>query len=163
MILRVGFDEQKFVPSPLDELAKLQLTEEEVNIDTPEAQQQIQYVEYAVANKSLGSAFQVHPTIQQFLNYYQGRGRKTMEVGLYRSGMFMRMARRIFREEGVPENVAWLGQVESAGNRRLCHGLPLPVCGNLFPEREHVSVCVARLTLMSETVLKKQRGHRPNI
>ncbi|MDQ6786571.1 MAG: transglycosylase SLT domain-containing protein, partial [Acidobacteriota bacterium] len=37
-----------------------------------------------------------------------------METGLYRSGMFMRMARRIFREEGVPENVAWLGQVESA-------------------------------------------------
>jgi membrane-bound lytic murein transglycosylase D len=27
--------------------------------------------------------------------------------------MFMRMARRIFKEEGVPENVAWLGQVES--------------------------------------------------
>jgi len=26
----------------------------------------------------------------------------------------MRMARRIFKEEGVPENVAWLGQVESA-------------------------------------------------
>ena len=24
------------------------------------------------------------------------------------------MARRIFREEGIPENVAWLGQVESA-------------------------------------------------
>jgi len=37
-----------------------------------------------------------------------------MSAGLYRSGMFMRMARRIFREEGVPENVAWLGQVESA-------------------------------------------------
>jgi membrane-bound lytic murein transglycosylase D len=27
--------------------------------------------------------------------------------------MFMSMARRIFREEGIPENVAWLGQVES--------------------------------------------------
>jgi membrane-bound lytic murein transglycosylase D len=52
--------------------------------------------------------------IQQFINYYRGRGRKTMEVGLYRSGMFMSMARRIFREEGIPENVAWLGQVESA-------------------------------------------------
>ena len=51
--------------------------------------------------------------IQQFINYYRGRGRTTMEVGLYRSGMFMRMARRIFKEEGVPENVAWLGQVES--------------------------------------------------
>ena len=52
--------------------------------------------------------------IQQYINYYRGRGRTTMEVGLYRSGMFMRMARRIFREEGVPENVAWLGQVESS-------------------------------------------------
>src|SRR6185436_654202 len=41
------------------------------------------------------------------------RGRSTMEVGLYRSGMFMSLARRIFREEGVPENMAWLGQVES--------------------------------------------------
>ena len=37
-----------------------------------------------------------------------------METGLYRSGMFMRMARKIFREEGIPENIAWLGQVESA-------------------------------------------------
>ena len=112
--VQVGFNEQRFEPSPLDELAKLQLTQEEVNIDTPEAQQQYQYIQYAVANKSLGFTFQVHPMIQQFLNYYQGRGRKTMETGLYRSGMFMQMARRIFREEGVPENVAWLGQVESA-------------------------------------------------
>lgn len=110
----IGFNEQRFEPSPLDELAKLQLTSDEINIDTPEAQQQYQYIQYAVANRSLGFSFQVSPLIQQFLNYYQGRGRKTMEVGLYRSGMFMQMARRIFREEGVPENVAWLGQVESA-------------------------------------------------
>jgi membrane-bound lytic murein transglycosylase D len=56
----------------------------------------------------------MHRLVQQYLNYYRGRGRRTMEVGLYRSGFFMTMARRIFREEGVPENVAWLGQVESA-------------------------------------------------
>lgn len=111
--LLVGFNEQQFEPSPLDELAKLELTPEEQQIDNPVAQQQYQYIQYAVANKSLGFTFQVHPMIQQFINYYQGRGRTTMEVGLYRSGMFMRMARRIFREEGVPENMAWLGQVES--------------------------------------------------
>jgi hypothetical protein len=58
--------------------------------------------------------FQVHPMIQQFINYYQARGRSTMEIGLNRSGQFTRMARRIFREEGVPENLVWLGQVESA-------------------------------------------------
>ncbi len=110
-----GFHEQKFEASPLDELAKLELTQDEQQIENnPVAEQQYQYIQYAVSNKSLGFSFQVHPMIQQFVNYYQARGRSTMETGLYRSGMFMRMARRIFREEGIPENVAWLGQVESA-------------------------------------------------
>ena len=58
-----------------------------------------------------------------------------MEVGLYRSGMFMRMARRIFKEEGVPENVAWLGQVESAWKPRLSRQQRLRVCGNSSRER----------------------------
>ncbi len=110
-----GFNEQKFEVSPLDELAKLELTPEEQQItNDPVAEQQYQYIQYAVSNKSLGFSFQVHPMIQQFVNYYRGRGKATMETGLYRSGMFMRMARRVFRENGVPENVAWLGQVESA-------------------------------------------------
>jgi len=110
----VGFNSQEFEPSPLDELSKLELTPDEQQIDNnPIAQQQYQYIQYAVANKSLGFSFQVHPMIQQYINYYRGRGRGTMEVGLYRSGMFMSMARRIFKEEGIPENVAWLGQVES--------------------------------------------------
>ncbi|MGB7210203.1 MAG: transglycosylase SLT domain-containing protein [Pyrinomonadaceae bacterium] len=111
----VGFNQQGFEPSPLDTLSKLELTTEELQVDNnPVAQAQYQYIQVAVANKSLGFSFQVHPMIQQYINYYRGRGRSTMEVGLYRSGMFMRMARRIFREEGIPENVAWLGQVESA-------------------------------------------------
>lgn len=110
-----GFNEQKFEVSPLDELAKLELTPEEQQItNDPVAEQQYQYAVYAVSNKSLGFSFQVHPMIQQFVNYYRGRGKATMETGLYRSGYFMRMARRIFRAEGIPENVAWLGQVESA-------------------------------------------------
>jgi membrane-bound lytic murein transglycosylase D len=111
---QIGFAEQKFEASPLDELAKLELTPVEQNVATPEAQQSIASIEQAVARGSLGLKFQVHPMIQQFINYYQGRGRTTMETGLNRSGQFTRMARRIFREEGVPENLVWLGQVESA-------------------------------------------------
>ncbi len=111
----MGFNEQGFEPSPLDELSKLELTQDELQVENnPIAEQQYQYIQVAVANKSLGFSFQVHPMIQQYINYYRGRGRSTMEIGLYRSGMFMTMARRIFREEGIPENVAWLGQVESA-------------------------------------------------
>ncbi|MEO6333490.1 MAG: transglycosylase SLT domain-containing protein [Pyrinomonadaceae bacterium] len=110
----VGFNSQEFEASPLDELSRLELTTDEQEVENnPIAQAQYQYIQYAVANKSLGFSFQVHPMIQQYINYYRGRGRGTMEVGLYRSGMFMSMARRIFREEGIPENVAWLGQVES--------------------------------------------------
>ena len=112
---KVGFNNQEFEPSPLDELSKLELTQDEQQIENnPVAQQQYQYIQQAVANRSLGFSFQVHPMIQQYINYYRGRGKTTMEIGLYRSGMFMRMARRIFKEEGVPENVAWLGQIESA-------------------------------------------------
>ena len=111
----IGFNSQEFEPSPLDELSRLELTTDEQDVENnPVAQAQYQYIQYAVANKSLGFSFQVHPMIQQYINYYRGRGRGTMEVGLYRSGMFMTMARRIFREEGIPENVAWLGQVESS-------------------------------------------------
>lgn len=113
-IPQIGFSEQRFEASPLDELAKLELTPVEQDVATPEAQQSIASIEQAVARGSLGLKFQVHPMIQQFINYYQARGRSTMEIGLNRSGQFTRMARRIFREEGVPENLVWLGQVESA-------------------------------------------------
>lgn len=56
--------------------------------------------------------FQMHPLIQQYIAYYQGRGRTTMEVGLFRSGVHERMIRRIFREEGVPEELFRINQTE---------------------------------------------------
>jgi hypothetical protein len=113
--IQVGFSDQSFESSPLDDLAKLELTEAETEyVKTPEAQQQYQLIQTAVNRGSLGFSFQMNEMVQQFLGYYQGRGRATMETGLIRSGMFTRMARKIFREEGVPENVVWLGQVESA-------------------------------------------------
>ena len=37
-----------------------------------------------------------------------------MENGLRRSGRFIGMARRIFKEENVPQDLVWLCQVESA-------------------------------------------------
>jgi len=110
-----GFSQQKFEASPLDELAKLELTPEEQDVvNTPEGRMEYEKITMAVNGGSLGFKFQMDPRVQQFIGYYQGRGRATMETGLYRSGMFTRMARRIFRENGVPENVVWLGQVESA-------------------------------------------------
>jgi len=104
----IGFRDQKFEPSPLDELAKLVLNENETKVNDNEL------AELANAKSSINFGFDVNPMIQQFINYYQGRGRITMETGLRRSGKFMPMARRIFKEEGVPEDITWLAQVESA-------------------------------------------------
>jgi len=105
---QIGFRQQKFEPSPLDELSKLELTSKEQQV-TPEATAELEQAKSAV-----DFGFRSNTLIQQFINYYQGRGRATMETGLRRSGRYMRMARKIFREEGVPEDIAWLGQVESA-------------------------------------------------
>lgn len=104
----VGFRTQKFEPSPLDDLSKLQLTTEEQNVTASEL------ANLDEAKNAIDFGFRPNPLIQQFINYYQGRGRGTMESGLRRSGRFTQMARRIFREEGVPEDIVWLAQVESA-------------------------------------------------
>src|SRR6476660_6974388 len=105
---QIGFREQKFEPSPLDDLSKLVLTPEEQNVSDAD----VLALEQAKQNVNFG--FTINPLIQQYINYYQGRGRSTMESGLKRSGQFMKMARQIFKEEGVPVDITWLGQVESA-------------------------------------------------
>jgi hypothetical protein len=65
-------------------------------------------------NKSLAFNFQIRPPVEKSVDFYKSGGRSTMEDGLYRSGMFMLLARRIFREESVPENIAWIGQLASS-------------------------------------------------
>ena len=105
---QVGFRDQKFEPSPLDELSKLVLRPDE----TVFTNKDLEDLEKAKGNVNF--AFTLNPLIQGYINYYQGRGRTTMESGLRRSGQFMKIARKIFAEEGVPLDVTWLGQVESA-------------------------------------------------
>jgi membrane-bound lytic murein transglycosylase D len=105
---QIGFVDQKFEPSPLDDLSKLVLTTDEQTV----SESDVLALEQAKQNVNFG--FTINPLIQQYINYYQGRGRTTMESGLRRSGQYMKMARQIFKEEGVPVDVTWLGQVESA-------------------------------------------------
>jgi len=105
---QVGFRDQKFEPSPLDDLSKLVLTADEQNVSEADVAALEQ------AKQNVNFAFTLNPLIQQYINYYQGRGRSTMENGLRRSGQYMRLARQIFAQEKVPVDITWLGQVESA-------------------------------------------------
>lgn len=106
--VQIGFRQQGFDPSPLDPLSKLILTDTEKKVSESDIAQLEQ------AKNALDFNFTINPLIQQYINYYQGRGRSTMESGLRRSGRFMKIARETFRQMGVPEDVTWLGQVESA-------------------------------------------------
>lgn len=105
---QIGFRDQKFEPSPLDELSKLVLTESEKEVSSEDL------LALEQSQRNVNFSFTLNPLIQQFINYYQGRNRGTMENGLRRSGQYMKIARKIFAEEGVPLDVTWLGQVESA-------------------------------------------------
>lgn len=109
---QIGFRQQGFEPSPLDPLSKLVLTEAEKKVSDS------QLANLEEAKNTLDFNFTSNPLIQQFINYYQGRGRSTMEAGLRRSGRYMKIAREAFRRMGVPEDLTWLGQVESAWQPR---------------------------------------------
>lgn len=106
--VQVGFLQQGFDPSPLDPLSKLILNEQEKKVSESDI------AELEQIKNSLDFNFTLNPLVQQYINYYQGRGRSTMEAGLRRSGRYMKIARDTFRREGVPEDITWLGQVESA-------------------------------------------------
>jgi membrane-bound lytic murein transglycosylase D len=105
---QIGFVQQDFEPSPVDPLGKLLLTEDEKQVSDT------QLADLEQAKNALGFDISVNPLVQQFINFYQGRGRATMENGLRRSGRYMKIARDAFRREGVPEDITWLGQVESS-------------------------------------------------
>lgn len=109
---QVGFVQQGFEPSPLDPLSKLILTETEQQVSDT------QLADLEQAKNALDFNFTINPLIQQYINFYQGRGRSTMESGLRKSGRYMKIARETFRRVGVPEDITWLGQVESAWQTR---------------------------------------------
>jgi membrane-bound lytic murein transglycosylase D len=90
----VGFRDQRFEPSPLDELSKLVLTREETEITDAD----VRALEDAAGNVNF--AFTLNPLIQGYIKYYQGRGRLDYGKGLRKSGRYMKLARTIFAQEG---------------------------------------------------------------
>ena len=101
-----GFSEQRHEPSPLDKLASLS----DADLEQPAEDQ-------ADVGGAYNFKFMAAPAVKQFVGYFtRGRGRETFEAGLRRSAKYRDMARRIFKEEGVPTDLIWLAQVESGWN-----------------------------------------------
>src|SRR6202023_2332214 len=48
-----------------------------------------------------------------YIHFFDGRGRKTLVMGMQRSGRYRPMIQRILDEEGVPQELIYLAQAES--------------------------------------------------
>ncbi|MCX8056361.1 MAG: LysM peptidoglycan-binding domain-containing protein [Ignavibacteria bacterium] len=59
---------------------------------------------------------EVNSYVESFLNFFTDRGRAITERWLSRSGKYFPMMMRIFREEGVPEELIYLSVIESGLN-----------------------------------------------
>lgn len=67
--------------------------------------------------KGFGFKFKYNYLVYQYIKYYQGRGKPTMEKMIRNSNKFDKIIRQIFREEKVPENLAIMNQLESYGDK----------------------------------------------
>jgi membrane-bound lytic murein transglycosylase D len=59
---------------------------------------------------------EINPVVEQWVEYFTARGRKYMELWLSRSGKYLPMMSKIFKEEGVPQQLFYLSMVESGLN-----------------------------------------------
>lgn len=116
-----GFNEDRSDRAPLDEinLGELPLqVDPRVRLQAEETLREVPHDLPLVVNDM----------VLRFMDYFQKRGRKAMEVGMQRAGRYRPMISRILAEEGVPQDLIYLCQAES-GYRPLalsvarCKGL----------------------------------------
>ncbi|MGB2623713.1 MAG: transglycosylase SLT domain-containing protein [Candidatus Acidiferrum sp.] len=101
-----GFQEAPAVPAAIDEVAEMTFPVDPRLKDRAEE---------AAKNVSHDLPLTVNDEVLSFLNFFQTpRGKAIVETGLRRSGQYRAMISRVLREEGVPQDLIYLAQAESA-------------------------------------------------
>jgi peptidoglycan lytic transglycosylase D len=101
-----GFQEAPAVPAPIDEVAEMTF---------PVDPRLKERAEESAKNLSHDLPLTVNDEVLSFLNFFQtSRGRAIVETGLRRAGRYREMISRVLREEGVPQDLIYLAQAESA-------------------------------------------------
>jgi membrane-bound lytic murein transglycosylase D len=101
-----GFNEAPAVPAPIDEVAEMTF---------PVDPRLKARAEEAAKNISHDLPLTVNDEVLSFLNFFQTpRGRAIVETGLRRAGRYRGMIARVLGEEGVPQDLIYLAQAESA-------------------------------------------------
>ena len=101
-----GFQEAPAVPAAIDEVAEMTF---------PVDPRLKARAEEAAQNISHDLPLTVNDEVLGFLNFFQTpRGRAIVETGLRRGGRYREMISRVLREEGMPQDLIYLAQAESA-------------------------------------------------
>jgi membrane-bound lytic murein transglycosylase D len=95
---------QSFDKAPLDDI---------VNMTFPIDPRTKDKIQSEVKQMASALPLVVNDVVLGYINYFSGRGRKTIETGLERAGRYAPMVSRILAEEGVPQELIHLAQAES--------------------------------------------------
>ena len=99
-----GFSEQKSEPAPIDEANEVTFP-----VDPNVRAKAEEEVRMTKSDLPL----MMNDQVASFISYFSNRGRGTLERALTRSGRYRDMISRIFKEEGVPQDLIYLAQAES--------------------------------------------------
>jgi membrane-bound lytic murein transglycosylase D len=101
-----GFTEAPAVPAPIDEVAEMTF---------PVDPKLREHAEETAKSSSHDLPLTVNDVVASYLNFFQTpRGRAIVENGLRRKGKYQEMIARVLHEEGVPQDLIYLAQAESA-------------------------------------------------
>ena len=100
-------EEDTGTPAPIDALADMTLPPGDPRL-AAQAEKELMRVPHDLP-------LTVNDSVLQYLSFFTTtRGRATVEHGLDRSGRYNDMIRRVLKEEGVPQDLMYLAQAESA-------------------------------------------------
>ena len=99
-----GFAEQQSEPAPIDEANTVTFAVDP-NVKAK--------AEADLPNLQSDLPLMINDYVAGYINYFSTHGRGTFESALVRSGRYKEMIFRIFKEEGVPQDLIYLAQAES--------------------------------------------------
>src|ERR1017187_3207832 len=105
-----GFREQKGTPAPIDEMAEQPIPQPEKFDFNLRGR-----AEGEVSSIAHDLPLTVNDPVLAYLNYFKTqRGSAIVETGLRRAGRYRAMVQRVLQQEGMPQDLIYLAQAESA-------------------------------------------------
>ncbi len=102
-----GGDIEEGEPAPIEEIAEMELPPGDPRL-AQRAEQELISVPHDLP-------LTVNDSVLSYIGYFQTRrGKMIVETGLRRAGLYKAMIQRVLKQEGVPQDLIYLAQAESA-------------------------------------------------